>query len=45
MLCNDPALFRDEMLAGYVAAYPGYVMEAPGGVVSARETPPPKWPS
>ena len=39
MLCNDPALFRDEMLKGYVAAYPGYVMEAPGGVVSARETP------
>ena len=39
MLCNDPALFRDDMLKGYVAAYPSYVMEVPGGVVSARETP------
>lgn len=39
MLCNDAALFRDEMLKGYVAAFPSHVMEAPGGVVSASEAP------
>lgn len=37
MLCNDAALFREEMLKGYVAAFPSYVIEVPGGVVSACE--------
>jgi len=39
MLFNDPRRFRDEMLKGYTKAFGDYVMLAPGGVVSARETP------
>ncbi len=39
MLCNDPENFRDEMLAGYVAAYPNYVVQVPGGVAKATELP------
>ena len=39
MLFNDPRNFRDEMVRGYVKAFCGYIMEVPGGVVSAQETP------
>ena len=38
MLYNDPAAFREEMLEGYAAAYPGYIREVPGGVVRADGT-------
>ena len=31
MLYNDPKTFREDMLKGYVAAYPDYVVEVPGG--------------
>lgn len=39
MLCNDPKKFRDEMLAGYAAAFPQYVVPVPGGVARADELP------
>jgi len=39
MLCNNPSCFRDEMVAGYAAAFPRHVMQVPGGVVRASETP------
>lgn len=37
MLYNDPATFREDMLAGYVAAYPDYVVQVPGGVARATK--------
>jgi len=39
MICNDPAKFREELVAGFVAAYPQYVMSVPGGVVRTAEKP------
>ena len=42
MLCNDPKDFREEMLAGYEAAYPEYIRRVPGGVVRADATDPAK---
>lgn len=39
MLFNDPRTFREDMLKGYTAAYPEYVMEVPGGVIRSTETP------
>ena len=32
MLYNDPKTFREDMLKGYVAAYPDYVVEVPGEI-------------
>lgn len=37
MLYNDPKTFREDMLAGYVAAYPDYVTQVPGGVARATK--------
>lgn len=37
MLHNDPKTFREDMLAGYVAAYPDYVTQVPGGVARATK--------
>ena len=39
MLYNDPKAFRDEMIKGYVKAYPQYVTEVPGGVVRSTKLP------
>nr|WP_314784781.1 dihydroxyacetone kinase family protein [Olsenella uli] len=39
MLYNDPKTFREDMLRGYVAAYPDYVDEVPGGVARATKMP------
>ncbi|WP_130812631.1 dihydroxyacetone kinase family protein [Olsenella sp. Marseille-P4559] len=39
MLCNDPKSFREDMLRGYVAAYPKYVAQVPGGVARATRMP------
>lgn len=39
MLYNDPKGFREDMLRGYVAAYPEYVVEVPGGVARSTRTP------
>lgn len=39
MLFNDPKTFREDMLKGYVAAYPDYVTEVPGGVARATKMP------
>ena len=39
MLYNDPKTFREDMLAGYVAAYPDYVVQVPGGVARATKMP------
>lgn len=39
MLYNDPKTFREDMLAGYVAAYPDYVAQVPGGVARATRMP------
>lgn len=39
MLFNNPKTFREDMLAGYAAAFPEYVVEVPGGVARATETP------
>ena len=39
MLYNDPKTFREDMLRGYVAAYPDYVVEVPGGVARATKMP------
>lgn len=39
MLFNDSATFREDMLNGYVLAYPDYVVEVPGGVARATEMP------
>ena len=39
MLFNDPTKFREDMLSGYVAAYPDYVMQVPGGVARAVRIP------
>lgn len=36
-LSNDPALFADEALSGFVSAYPDFVVGVPGGVVRARQ--------
>ena len=37
---DDPAAFADEALAGFAAAYPGYVARVDGGVVRAEATRP-----
>jgi D-erythrulose 4-kinase len=37
-LTNDPANFMDEMLEGFCALYPHYVMPVAGGVVRSTET-------
>ncbi len=39
MLYNDPKTFREDMLKGYVAAYPDYVVEVNGGVARATKMP------
>lgn len=39
MLYNDPKSFREDMLRGYVAAYPEYVTQVPGGVARATKMP------
>ncbi len=39
MLYNDPKAFREDMLKGYVAAYPDYVVRLPGGVARATKMP------
>lgn len=39
MLYNDPKSFREDMLQGYVAAFEEYIVEVPGGVARATETP------
>ena len=39
MLYNNPETFREDMLAGYVAAYPDYVVQVPGGVARATKMP------
>lgn len=39
MLYNDPKTFREDMLKGYVAAYPDYVVQVPGGVARATKMP------
>lgn len=39
MLYNDPKSFREDMLRGYVAAYPNYVTEVPGGVARSTKMP------
>ncbi len=39
MLYNDPKTFREDMLAGYVAAYPDYVVQVSGGVARATKMP------
>lgn len=39
MLYNDPKTFREEMLKGYVDAYPDYVVQVPGGVARATTMP------
>lgn len=39
MLYNDPKTFREDMLDGYVSAFSEYIMQVPGGVVRATETP------
>ena len=39
VLYNDPKSFREDMLKGYVAAYPGYVTQVPGGVARATRMP------
>lgn len=39
MLYNDPKTFKEDMLAGYVAAYPDYVAQVPGGVARATRMP------
>jgi dihydroxyacetone kinase len=38
-LYDDPALFADDMLAGFVDAYARYVVPVEGGVVRCTETP------
>jgi D-erythrulose 4-kinase len=35
-LYDDPASFTEDMVAGFVAAHPGYVRPVPGGVVRAH---------
>ncbi|QUH04306.1 dihydroxyacetone kinase family protein [Saccharopolyspora erythraea] len=35
-LYDDPASFTEDMVAGFVAAHPGYVRSVPGGVVRSR---------
>lgn len=37
MLYNNPKNFREDLLKGYVAAYPEYVIEVPGGVARTTE--------
>lgn len=41
-LADDPARFAEDMLAGFVAAYPEHVRQVDGGVVRARPTRPGK---
>ncbi|WP_123023895.1 D-erythrulose 4-kinase [Mycolicibacterium stellerae] len=41
-LFNDPARFTEDMLVGFLDAYPQYVVGVPGGVVRANKTPPGK---
>ncbi len=41
-LADDPARFAEDMLTGFVAAYPQYVRAVPGGVVRAAPTRPGK---
>lgn len=38
-LFNDPALFMEQMLEGFVSAYPQLVTAVPGGVIRADEPP------
>ena len=37
MLSNNPETFREDMLKGYVNAYPNYVAQVSGGVVRATQ--------
>ncbi len=37
---DDPGAFADDALAGFMAAYPGYVLQADGGVVGAAASRP-----
>ena len=39
MLFNDPKTFREDMLEGYASAYSNYIVQVPGGVARATETP------
>ena len=41
-LADDPARFTEDMLTGFVAAYPDHVRPVPGGVVRAAPAPPGK---
>jgi len=41
-LADDPARFTEDMLTGFLAAFPGYVRGVPGGVVRAEPTRPGK---
>lgn len=41
-LCDDPASFTEDMLAGFVDANASYVVRVPGGVVRATRTRPGK---
>lgn len=41
-LYDDPASFTEDMVAGFVAANPGYVRSVPGGVVRAKPARPGK---
>jgi dihydroxyacetone kinase len=41
-LYDDPAVFAEDMLAGFVDAYARYVVPVEGGVVRCTETPPGK---
>ena len=38
-LYDDPAVFAEDMLAGFVDAYARYVVPVDGGVVRCTETP------
>lgn len=38
-LCNDPTAFADELVEGFVAAYPDRVAAVPGGVIRATRVP------
>ncbi|MGV0849944.1 D-erythrulose 4-kinase [Mycolicibacterium phlei] len=42
LVCNDPARFTDDMLAGFLDANARYVVGVPGGVVRAHKTRPGK---
>ena len=38
-LTDDPALFAEDMLAGFCDLFPGHVRQVPGGVVTATPEP------